>query len=514
MRGSKGRLRRASHACALSVFIGSGLVCPAVGHAGPVEQFSQLLLNDQQPDLVALRYEYGGDGLLISRDGGRSFSLTCNAALGSGLRPTAAYVAADGQLLLGAIDGLQHDDGRACSLIAEPSFDGRWVTDFAAHPTDPNVAFAVSAAVASVPSGLFRRDPDGSFSPLVVGDGSLVTRLRVVARSDGGLRFYESTVAPATQLDPATGNPPPSRYFIRFSDDVGAHWTTHPVPTDGGSMRLEAVDRRDPERLLVSVAHDLMPDQLLRSDDGGASFEPFLSVTKLGGLVILPDGRVFIGDAGETLDSEAGYGLWAADDLASTPKSLSTTYPVRCLGYRASDQQLLACQRFAFGAVDMNDGEFTPWVRLKEVSQMNSCDGIDVRASCQATLLQAYCGISHFPCAPICDAYGVDLGPLAGDANDPELARCLVRRGVMSAAPPAADAGAADQTGSAATPPTTVEPETPPHTQPGNCALLATPRGSAAGPLAAALLAAALLLRRRQRRQWSGTGSSLPSGRW
>lgn len=519
MPGAKGTVRWASYARALIAIVGGVVGWPVVAHAGPVEQLSQLLLNDQQPDLLVLRYDYGGGGLLISHDGGRSFALTCDAALGSGLRPTAAFVASDGQLLLGAIDGLQHDDGRACSLAAEPSFDGRWVTDFARHPTNPSVAFTVTAAVSSVPSGLFRRDPDGSFNALVAGDGWLATRLRVVARADGGLRFYESTVAPATEVDPATGTPLPAHYFVRFSDDEGASWTMHEVPADGGSMRLEAVDPGDPERLLVSVSREQQPDQLLRSDDAGATFEPFLSVTKLGGLAILPDGRVFIGDAGDTLDSEAPYGLWAAQDLASTPESLNATYPVRCLGYRASDQRLLACQRFAFGAVDPGDGAFTPWVQLKEVSQLLSCDGSDVRASCQDTLLQAYCGISHFPCAPMCDAYGADVSSLASLADDdPGIAQCLVRRGVMSEAPPATDAGADTGNGSGAAGTdapqvATTAMDPPSHPRPGRaCAAQPAAGGSAAGPLSAVLLSA-LLLRRRQRRQWSGTGSALPSGK-
>jgi hypothetical protein len=285
-------------------------------------------------------------------------------------------------------------------------------------------------------------------------------------------------------------------------------------------MRLEAVDHGNPERLLISVSHEQLPDQLLRSDDAGASFEPYLSVTKLGGLAFLPDGRVFIGDAGDSLDSEAPYGLWAAQDLASTPESLNATYPVRCLGYRASDQQLLACQRFAFGAVDPSDGAFKPWVQLKEVSQLLSCDGADVRASCQDTLLQAYCGISHFPCAPMCDAYGADVSSLVSLADDdPGIAQCLVRRGVMSEAPPATDAGAGtgDGRGAAGTNApqvTTTAMDPPSHTEPGRaCAAQPAAGGSAAGTLSAALFAALLLLRRRQRRQWSGTGSALPSGK-
>lgn len=486
---TEGTIGERAGACVALALLACVLGPPARAHADVRVQLSQLLLNEQQPDLVVLRLN--SRGLLISRDRGRSFALTCNAALADDLEPYTTLLDADGRLLFATHDGLLQDDGRACGVSAVPSFAGRWLTDLARDPRDPRVVFAVHTAVDAVPAGLLRRNADGSVEQLGVADSSFIGRLRVVARPDGGLRFWQDILAAPKAPDPETGEVPPAEYALRFSDDEGAHWTVRAVATDGIRVRLEAVDPGDPDRALVSVEHDFGV-QLLRSDDAGLSWQPYLSVTTLGGVAFLPDGGVLIGDAGD-LNRPAPRGLWRASSLGSPPELVTDAYPVLCLGVRASDQRVLACQPHAFGAVDLADGKFTPWVQLKDVQQLVRCDGIDVRVRCQSSLLGAYCG-TVFPCATVCDASGLDSNVLPLFAlTQPELAQCLARR---SAAP--------DDAGTSTPPPTEPVPPTAhgagmASTQPGEgCAVQLPGSGSAAGSLLPWLLAAAALRMRRR----------------
>jgi hypothetical protein len=123
-----------------------------------------------------------------------------------------------------------------------------------------------------------------------------------------------------------------------------------------------------------------------------------------------------------------------------------------------------------------------------------------VRTLCEAPLRNAYCGISHFPCAPVCDAYGVDLSPLRElAAGDPELRQCLARRGFASGAPPSPrpepDAGAPQSA-----PRTPAIPD-PPASAPGDCRALRTHAEGASTARPSLLVGVALLalgLRRRR----------------
>jgi hypothetical protein len=123
------------------------LSMPATARAGPVEVLVQALLHPAQPDAIALRYENGGGGLLISRDGGVSFELLCSAALGLDReRPSTSMLNIDGQLMVSTFRGLRRSEHDACGFRSESAFDGLWVTDLALDPRDPAVMYAVPVA--------------------------------------------------------------------------------------------------------------------------------------------------------------------------------------------------------------------------------------------------------------------------------------------------------------------------------------------------------------------------------
>lgn len=480
----------------------SAAFAPAAS-AGPVEDYAQLLLNDAQPERVVLGYGYGPrrsqGGLLISNDGGHSFALICNAALAPGLSVTSALIAGDGAIVLAGFDGLQRGDGSGCGFQIDRALAGRWVTDLAADPRDPEVIFALASGAPSLPNGLFRSIAGGPFAGLRTGDEAVLTRLRLVRRADGGVRLYVGAIGSSPPPDPATGNVPPAKYLLRVSDDDGVGWREHVLDGAGGAVRLQAVDPSNADRVLIAIEHDNGADQLMLSEDAGERFTPYLTLGSFGGLARFPDGRLFIGDGGDAAIGRKG-GLWQAASFGAAPELVTDAYPVRCLG-RAADGALLGCQRLAFGAIDPSDGAFTPRFAFGQLEQLVSCPGSDVRALCEAPLLAAYCGLSHFPCAPMCDDYRVDLSPLAAQAaDDAELAQCLERRG-FAAEPPARG-----QAGDAAPEPPPDTPRTDPprdHTPGGDCRALSAGHGATGNHAWLALAGSALLalsLRRRRSR--------------
>jgi hypothetical protein len=432
----------------------AGFICavvsgvPSPAQAGPVEQFVQVLWHDAKPERLALRYDNAGGGLLVSDDGGRTFALVCAAATGaSDLRGSTALMDGEGRLWLAAFDGVAHDDASACSWTRDPALAKIWVSDIVAHPTRPDVRYAISSAPEPMPNGVYRSEGEGGFAPIGRLDDAFPTRLRIARRGDG-VRFYESAVH-GTSMQ-ATGNGPAlvANYVIRYSDDDAEHWTEHLFPTKEGIVRLVAVDPTNAERIVISVSSTALTT-LYVSSDSGATFEPYFDVAALGGFAITAEGRVYVGDAGDNTGARKTRGLWVAESLDEPARLLSDAYNVQCLGYRESDSTLFVCDRFKFGVADLETGAFSQRVSLTNVQQMVECSDRDVRQMCRQQLLDGYCGTTHFPCAPVCDAYGVDLRDLYSAAElDPSLAACFSRRdptwrpAVNDAGSPA-DAGAA-----------------------------------------------------------------------
>src|SRR6185503_9190446 len=134
-----------------------------------------------------------------------------------------------------------------------------------------------------------------------------------------------------------------SNYVIRVSDDDGATWTEHVYGAAGGLLNVQAVDPTNPDRLVISIERpgDAGPlpataDSVLVSSDQGKTFEPYLTVTEIGGVAFAPDGRVWIGDAGNGLDPTQPQGLYFAKSLEEPATKLPmSNYPVQCLGFQS-----------------------------------------------------------------------------------------------------------------------------------------------------------------------------------
>jgi hypothetical protein len=401
----------------------SALLAPSIARAGRLEEFVQLAMHPSDPNVMAVRYAYGGEGHVFTNDGGKTWKLICNTAVYTSVTTQvfATIMSGDGTTTTGTFSGIWHDDGHACGWSNEPQYEGQYVVAFALDPNDPNITYGATSSGGKL-NGLLRRAANGTWSDLGVKSDVLILELRVV-KLGTGRRFY---VAGAKGVvTPSDGGLPVANYVIRVTDDDGATWREHVYGAASGDLHLEGVDPTNPDRIVIAIERkvdgaapfDVISDRVLVSDDQGATFNDYLTITEIGGVEFAPDGRVWIGDAGTTFDLTQPKGLWFAQslDVAATKLPMSD-YPVQCLGYQSGTDTLFACQRWTFGKVDTTDGSFTTSLNMRKVQGFVDCTGMNMAAACEAQLCSAWCGATHFAEAPMCCAYH---SPTCGPAIAP-----------------------------------------------------------------------------------------------
>lgn len=378
--------------------------------AGPVEQLTEVAVHPSDSARLVVRYFNGGDGAFVTTDGGKNWKLLCDSLL---FDPATTHggplvITAGGTMIMGVFTGMWHDDGHACAWTSEPQYDGQWIAGFAIDPIDPTITYAVTSS-GGKQNGIVRRDSTGKWSDFGTKANLLITDIHVVPHA-GGRRFYLGTAQ--GEIVPTDGGSPESNYVVRVSDDDGTTWTDHVYGGADGNFHVQAVDPTNADRIVVSIQRpgDRGPgaenDTVLVSLDQGKTFQNYLTVTEIGGVAFAPDGRMWIGDAGNGLDPKQPQGLFFAASLSVPAQKLPNgNYPVQCLDYDATTSTLYACQRWTFGPVSTADGAFTTSLDVRKVASFVSCPGVDMAATCQTQLCGAYCGLGHFADAPVCCAY-------------------------------------------------------------------------------------------------------------
>ncbi|MDH5673295.1 MAG: hypothetical protein OEZ06_14170 [Myxococcales bacterium] len=401
------------------------LMLPSHVAAGPVELLDRISVNPANPDRILLHYRYGGEGYFYSSDGGDSFQILCAEFLDPDIgRASSVHLAADGTTFAGYFGGLYYDDATACSwqLDGSTELTEQWVSDITGDPIDSNVDYLITSTAQGALNGVMRREAGGSWAPLGERKELLIGRLRV-ADVAGARRYYQSASL-GQQIVPIDGvEQSVPQYVIRVSNDEAATWQEFPFEVTTNQLRLEAVDPKNPDRILVNISHPEQDDVLMVSSDGGETFSEYLTVSEFSGVTFGPEGQLWIGDAGLTINPDAPQGLWAATDLGTAPTLVTDQYPVNCLSYR-EDGTLFVCQRFSAGRVDPSDGSFSETLNFMEFDEAVDCSaaGIDVVAACedQFAVQINFCQISHFPEAAFCQPYCVDLKPIDICDCDPD----------------------------------------------------------------------------------------------
>ena len=376
----------------------------------------QVALHPSDPDVMVLRYQYGGEGLFYTNDGGERWRMLCGSAIDPGLRRGGqSAIAGDGTVVMGVFEGMWQDDGAGCGWSKVAAAEGTWVSDITQHPVESGILLAATAASgAGIVNGILRRDADGTWTEVGTREELLITRLRAVATADG-VRFYESVIngqKPVT-IDGMEAMVP--NYIVRSSDDEGQTWAEFPANVEaaaGVGFRLLAVDPTQPDRIIGVINRAELQDTIMVSEDRGENFSNYIEIGEIGGIALAPDGRVWIADAGSASSPGVNGGIWHAATLDETPAKMTDDFPVNCLAYQPTNDVLYACQRVTFGRVDLSNGTFEASFVPQELAEFVTCEGMDMAAICETQLCSAYCGLGHFAQAPMCCAYdGEYCGP-------------------------------------------------------------------------------------------------------
>lgn len=414
--------------------------------AGPVEQLVEIVFAPGESKTMIARYINGGGGLLYSDDDGATWQMQCGSAMaGASVALTGPLaILEDGSVVARTSTGMVVGDARGCGWQSEVDKGGAHISDFALHPSEPNVLYAARGdRTDPSKNGVVRRNADGSWTDLSVQPERMPVSLRATRRGDQTRLFTL-----AIKLPPAGTTAAAPEYLIQVSDDEGKTWQEHPLVVADGTPRMRGADPSNPDRLVVVTARTSAPDDVLVSLDGGATTSVYQQVVEFGGLAFAPDGRVWIGDLGGSGGAGLEPGLYAAPSLAEPAAKLPMAeYAVQCVGFRESDSRLIACQRFWLGDVDDESGAFSMQLKMTEVDKFVGCgDDVDLAAQCEQQLCGDYCGAAHFAIAPVCAAYDT---PTCGLPVAREESAAMMGMGTMDGGTSTGAGGAGGSAGSA-----------------------------------------------------------------
>lgn len=448
--------------------------------SGPVERLLQVIRNPNDASEIVLRFGAASEGLLFSRDGGHSFRALCTGAIGVDdsknplssisvagrkYKPT-AIMDGKGKLIVTTFDKMWSDDGTGCSWQDDSAkLGGAWIISTALDPKTQELLAIVNITSSTEDSWLARsevrrRTADGSLElvgslmPTDPNIRALGDDLRA-APTETGVRLYASVVAARGPIDA------PQLTSVVRSDDGGRTWTNNPLPKEleDADFGLLAVDPANADRVLGSVRFSDRADPLYLSQDGGKTFSKYGEVQESSGVTFAPDGRVFIGDAGDSSVGNRPGGVYTAASLGQPLSKVPASVPaqsddVDCIDYDAQTNKLRICKLNRFGELNWKTGEFAELTQFEAVSGVLECEGKDIKATCapQFNAGASWCCTGHYPFTDFCgdwDITSVNGRPvscgLSGRTTDIAAGRGPTIQDAGAAAPPAAAAPATSE---------------------------------------------------------------------
>jgi MYXO-CTERM domain-containing protein len=310
-----------------------------------------------QSDVVVLRVTFG---LLISRDGGRTFAWMCEDGMYYPFVPGLVFdpsveVASSGRIVFGYEDGIR-STLEGCTTTDATAAQHRIIGDITSTPSGDTV-YAIESA-------------QGNANAVYRADGATLTFARMGA-GIYNVTFYTIEVAPSR----------PSRLYLSgrddntfapvlyTSDDGGQTLTRVALPSSvGEGIFVSAIDPNDPDTLYVRAEMGL-GSALVRLRDRGTRAERLVTTPDpMLGFAISSDGRtIWVGSI--------QAGLLRSDDGGGSFMRVNTM-PVLCLRQHAG--ALWMCtdwlqQPFALGR-SMNGGEtFTSVLRFEDIPGPAQC---------------------------------------------------------------------------------------------------------------------------------------------
>lgn len=350
----------------------------------------------------ALRATYG---LIQTFDGGATWAWVCEAAIGyRGTFDAAIIIAKDGTLVAGLPDGLSATADRGCTFPR--ALGPELVIDVARAAAGDERIIALSTSLSTSPSS-----PSDSGSTLhVSNDAAAWTKLSTIPL----LRGQTVDVAPSDPMRVyVSGTRDGAGLFLR-STDGGATFNELPVDLVGGRAPfIAAIDPKNADVVYVRTDGGTVPDALLVTRDGGASFTTVVVPTRqLLGLALAPDGaRIAIGGPDD------GLFLSATDTFAF---SKSSSIRVRCLTW--TPDALYACTSrdadgFALGR-SLDDGRtWTKFFDVPDLTEQRCAAPSTTNAKCAEAWQAVSAMIGEDP-----NAFVPDTSPVKPPAAQPSPA--------------------------------------------------------------------------------------------
>lgn len=320
-------------ACAVLMTLGQ----PAVAN-GRFPRAQRLLEDPSDPSHLVLAATYG---LLVTQDRGETWHYVCEAAFGERELTVDALTAfsSEGALLAGIYSGVSRAASHACDFRRVLGMSNREaVPDFALVPSIPGRMLAVRIELPELgeaQSRLYRSDDDGlTWRPLGgLLPRSLRTPLTIEVAPSSAERVYLSGLGQKEEG------------VLLRSDDGGRSFEQLEIPTDAARFEapyIVAVDPQDADRVYVRTdawRYDprtnsaVADDALLYSQDAGRSFAELLRAPgKLFGFAFSPDGSELLLGYGDPREAGASrYTDPAALGVYRGPKG-SSDFQLRYAG--------------------------------------------------------------------------------------------------------------------------------------------------------------------------------------
>ncbi len=219
-------------------------------------------------------------GVVLSRDRGATWHWVCEQALGvseGGLN--LAWTSA-GTLVGASPDGLVISRDGGCSWRLHPLFKGKSVSEVL-PARDGRVLFVATESFDSANGVWVSADSGESFEPVAL-----------AARDRASFSSVRAAPPDPQRLYVGAWSEEPLRAWLYRSDDGGSSWRQMPqkTPEVWSRFRVLGASPADPDTVFAFTGA-VQNAAVVRSSDGGETFEPVLSVDEVRGLSFSPDGR-------------------------------------------------------------------------------------------------------------------------------------------------------------------------------------------------------------------------------